>query len=170
MYNESSREVLGFIQSIIADPLNDDPRKVFADWLEENGGEDRAEFIRAQLILDRQREMVYPSGYYCPHRNAGQHVCKECLDLTDTERKVLLLTMPRLYDKTAVDLTAPRGWLCGCSITDREWSWHTLGKPHIINPEPNTIIKLILKHEFEGIWFSFVEGIKSDDEVYTPRG
>ncbi len=39
-------------QSILDDPLNDTPRLVYADWCEENGDADRAEFIRTQLDLD----------------------------------------------------------------------------------------------------------------------
>lgn len=37
-----------FLDSIIEDPEDDTPRLVFADWLEEQGEEDRAQFIRVQ--------------------------------------------------------------------------------------------------------------------------
>ena len=37
-----------FLQAIIEDPWNDGPRLMFADWLDEHGEEDRAEFIRLQ--------------------------------------------------------------------------------------------------------------------------
>lgn len=40
-----------FMASIIADPLNDAPRLVFADFLEENGEPERAELIRLQIEL-----------------------------------------------------------------------------------------------------------------------
>jgi uncharacterized protein (TIGR02996 family) len=43
----------GFIQSIIEDPEDDTPRLVYADWLEEYGCPERAEFIRVQIALDR---------------------------------------------------------------------------------------------------------------------
>jgi uncharacterized protein (TIGR02996 family) len=42
-----------FLAAIIADPADDTPRLVFADWLQENGDEDRAEFIRIQCDLYR---------------------------------------------------------------------------------------------------------------------
>lgn len=38
-----------FIAAIIADPTNDMPRLVFADWLDEHDEPERAEFIRAQF-------------------------------------------------------------------------------------------------------------------------
>jgi len=38
-----------FLQTILDHPDDDVPRLIFADWLEEHGDGDRAEFIRAQL-------------------------------------------------------------------------------------------------------------------------
>jgi uncharacterized protein (TIGR02996 family) len=40
-----------FLSDILASPEDDTPRLVYADWLEENGDPDRAEFIRAQITL-----------------------------------------------------------------------------------------------------------------------
>ncbi len=40
-------------QAILADPEDDAPRLIYADWLEENGDPDRAEFIRVQMELAR---------------------------------------------------------------------------------------------------------------------
>ncbi len=42
-----------FLATIIATPEDDAPRLVFADWLEEHGDADRAEFIRLQCSLAR---------------------------------------------------------------------------------------------------------------------
>jgi uncharacterized protein (TIGR02996 family) len=42
-----------FLQAILEDPENDVPRLIFADWLEEHGQPDRAEFIRLQCELAR---------------------------------------------------------------------------------------------------------------------
>jgi uncharacterized protein (TIGR02996 family) len=39
----------GFLEDIVAHPDDDTPRLVYADWLEDNGDSDRAEFIRVQL-------------------------------------------------------------------------------------------------------------------------
>src|SRR5262245_24000733 len=40
-----------FLDAIVATPDDDGPRLVFADWLEEQGEGDRAEFIRLQCRL-----------------------------------------------------------------------------------------------------------------------
>lgn len=45
----SDREAL--LRSVLADPGDDTARLVFADWLEENGENDYAEFIRVQIEL-----------------------------------------------------------------------------------------------------------------------
>jgi uncharacterized protein (TIGR02996 family) len=42
-----------FLQTIIASPDDDAPRLVFADWIEEAGDSDRAEFIRLQCEIAR---------------------------------------------------------------------------------------------------------------------
>jgi uncharacterized protein (TIGR02996 family) len=41
-----------FLSEIIANPDDDAPRLVYADWLEDNGDADRAEFIRLQIRLE----------------------------------------------------------------------------------------------------------------------
>jgi uncharacterized protein (TIGR02996 family) len=43
-----------FLATIIATPDDDAPRLVFADWLEEHGDADRAEFIRLQIAVSRE--------------------------------------------------------------------------------------------------------------------
>lgn len=42
-----------FLEAVLSDPDADAPRLVFADWLEEHGDSDRAEFIRVQCELAR---------------------------------------------------------------------------------------------------------------------
>ena len=39
----------GFLDDIVANIDDDTPRLVFADWLMENGQDERAEFIRVQV-------------------------------------------------------------------------------------------------------------------------
>src|SRR3954463_15181880 len=39
------------LAEIVANPDDDLPRRVYADWLDENGDDDRAEFIRGQVRL-----------------------------------------------------------------------------------------------------------------------
>jgi uncharacterized protein (TIGR02996 family) len=54
-----------FLQAIIEEPDDDTPRLVYADWLDEHGQHDRAEFIRVQCLQaslpwddDRQSELL----------------------------------------------------------------------------------------------------------------
>src|SRR5438552_1524865 len=37
------------VRDILANPADDAPRLVYADWLEENGDSERAEFVRVQI-------------------------------------------------------------------------------------------------------------------------
>jgi uncharacterized protein (TIGR02996 family) len=46
-------QVAAFLRDIKEHPEDDTPRLVYADWLEENGDADRAEFIRLQCELER---------------------------------------------------------------------------------------------------------------------
>jgi uncharacterized protein (TIGR02996 family) len=46
----------GLLQDILEHPDDDAPRLVYADWLEEHGDPDRAEFIRVQIEAARLRQ------------------------------------------------------------------------------------------------------------------
>ena len=52
----SDNTARGFLEFILAHPDDDAPRLVFADWLEEQGDSDRAEFIRIQIERARLPE------------------------------------------------------------------------------------------------------------------
>jgi uncharacterized protein (TIGR02996 family) len=47
-YDTGMSDEAALLAAIIADPDDDTPRVVYADWLQENGDPDRAEFIRLQ--------------------------------------------------------------------------------------------------------------------------
>lgn len=51
----------GFWRAIAAHPFDDGPRMVYADWLEENGEGERAEFIR--VSCGAAKEPVHPNGH-----------------------------------------------------------------------------------------------------------
>lgn len=46
-------EAAAFLEAILASPADDAPRLVYADWLDEHGQSDRAEFIRVQCEIAR---------------------------------------------------------------------------------------------------------------------
>ncbi len=52
----SGKMARAFLDDIVADPDDDAPRLVYADWLDENGQPERAEFIRVQISLSRLPE------------------------------------------------------------------------------------------------------------------
>jgi uncharacterized protein (TIGR02996 family) len=45
-----------FLQAILENLDDDTPRLVYADWLDEHGDPERADFIRVQGLLARQRK------------------------------------------------------------------------------------------------------------------
>jgi uncharacterized protein (TIGR02996 family) len=66
-----------FLAAVCAAPDDDTPRLAFADWLEEQGETDRAEFIRCQLWiaeidrdLESDEDCDQPSCMGCRERNA----------------------------------------------------------------------------------------------------
>jgi uncharacterized protein (TIGR02996 family) len=52
----------------MADPLDDTIRLVAADWLEENGDEQRAEYIRVQIALTHEPQVFNVDCVYPPHK------------------------------------------------------------------------------------------------------
>lgn len=48
----------GFLLDIIENPADDTPRLVYADWLEDHGEPERAEFIRLQVELAHLEEAL----------------------------------------------------------------------------------------------------------------
>jgi len=79
------------LSAVLADPFDDAPRLILADWLEENDDPERAEFIRDNIQqCDRCSPHLYDSGNtygigYHPERDpaSGRHEggwtnCKSC--------------------------------------------------------------------------------------------
>src|SRR5438270_1476016 len=66
-----------FLMAILADPDADAPRLAYADWLEDDGDADRAEFIRVQCAL-----AAMPDGErkYHPLRRTEAHLLKQHRD------------------------------------------------------------------------------------------
>ena len=61
-----------FLADILADPSDDAPRLIFADWLEDGGRPERAELIRLQIA--RERDPVIYHGFLC----LPESPCKGC--------------------------------------------------------------------------------------------
>lgn len=57
-------EQIAFLNAITAQPDDDLPRLVYADWLDENGQSPRAEFIRLQIARFRAGQTSFSPGEY----------------------------------------------------------------------------------------------------------
>ncbi len=73
----------GFLAAIIAEPHEDVHRLVYADWLEEQGEADRAEFIRVQCELEAKR----PRNPFVPEEMGRLEY------LSKRERELIILLM-----------------------------------------------------------------------------
>jgi uncharacterized protein (TIGR02996 family) len=67
----------GFLAAILAEPEEDSHRLVYADWLDENGNSERAEFVRVQCRLARLDER-HCGGYYCHAGDDGSTLHVDC--------------------------------------------------------------------------------------------
>jgi uncharacterized protein (TIGR02996 family) len=52
LITDKKTEEMTFVRAIIAAPDDNAPRLIFADWLQEQGYDDRAEFIRLQIAME----------------------------------------------------------------------------------------------------------------------
>ncbi len=75
-----------FLADIVEHPGDDAPRLIYADWLEDHGDPQRAEFIRVQVELEPLRSHGHgsnnPAGAYC-------HVCFRAAQLERREAELL---------------------------------------------------------------------------------
>ena len=65
---------IAFRRAIVAEPHDDVPRMVYADWLQENGQDERAEFIRLQCRL---AEMLEDSPDYAAMRKREEKLLRK---------------------------------------------------------------------------------------------
>ena len=102
-----------FMRAIIERPDCDLPRLAFADWLEENGEPDRAEFCRVQIELaELERIHVQPAIrklVYCPGK--GCETCQRVPSLRERERELLTAA------NTMVWGGCPALWAAGLKVS-----------------------------------------------------
>jgi uncharacterized protein (TIGR02996 family) len=130
-----------FLSAVLAEPHDDFHRVVFADWLEDNGEPERAEFIRAQVlawahgnrdvrvwndcykkadsILTAERFLEWLGGPWCRGFKVNVRTSSK-VELDDGENRTLQLTVRRGF------LVAIR---CDCA------AWKRFG-PQIVAGQP----------------------------------
>jgi uncharacterized protein (TIGR02996 family) len=100
--HNTDAEYLALMRGILETPADDAPRLIIADWLEENGEDQRAEFIRVQCELAR-------------------HI-KEFESACDTHGRYY-----HMPDSYRMDLYRKIGLLCGPHVDgqwgDNYWKW-----------------------------------------------
>jgi uncharacterized protein (TIGR02996 family) len=80
-----------FLARIIADPDSDAERLIYADWLEEQGRAERAEFVRVQVALAGRKPCIWDPPCYkvnvAPHHQC--HSCQSGAAFRQRERELL---------------------------------------------------------------------------------
>jgi uncharacterized protein (TIGR02996 family) len=79
-------ELTNLMKAVVGNPADDLPRLVFADWFDENGQPERAEFVRVQIELE-QRAAYCPSHFVPGHLKACEP-CSARRRLENRERKL----------------------------------------------------------------------------------
>ena len=96
-----------FLAAIKGEMFDDTPRLVFADWLQENGDEARAEFIRLQCRL---RALRYDDPEVPP-------LAARADILLQVHRERWLVGLPAWFRKECADSPFPRGFVTYLSVT-----------------------------------------------------
>jgi uncharacterized protein (TIGR02996 family) len=109
-----SREQAALLQAVLQNPDDDLIRLVYADWLQENGDEDRAEFIRFQIRLAAADPADEPNRWYLKAR------VKELLRLHLAEWEGAIRDQIGPY----YELRFERGFLGRVSVTAAEFIRH----------------------------------------------
>src|SRR6478609_6823695 len=109
--------LLSLLEAARAEPHDDAPRLVLADWLDDHGEHDRAEFVRLQLRLAPGAQPPEPN-----ERKDCERRCRQLLDrrggcwlgalwrwfppATCWHRGLLTLRVPRRYDPAVIEEAA----------------------------------------------------------------
>lgn len=126
--------------AILREPAEDIHRIVYADWLQENGQSERAEFIRVQCELAREGDRICP--YACSSRIdyrcrwcclrdrqrqlfASNYIdwllflpgCMQCAPVGKTSQTTVVVWGPRLH----IDQTFVRGFIEHITCTAADW-------------------------------------------------
>lgn len=86
-------EQQALLAAVIANPADDLPRTLYADWLDENGESERAEFVRVQLQLARPKMDCHHAR---PSEAESTPWCEVC-QLREREREALKSCWSRYF-------------------------------------------------------------------------
>lgn len=119
----TQREAL--LRAVLVNPADDLPRMVYADWLEERGQPERADFIRVQIELERREWRYDPEvGHTCDLD--GCEICSDGHDykrLKKRERKGFKKNRYDLFESPfADDPGSYIVWQHGDPLIEWDWS------------------------------------------------
>ncbi len=121
----------GFLAAILANPADDVPRLVYADWLDEQGQADRGEFIRLQIKLVGH-PVHHTAKTGCPLRRR-EHKLMEGFGWHQTwfsapgfmpERFALWQHDAEFIASTSIGIRFSRGFVEAVSLSPRAWLDH----------------------------------------------
>lgn len=94
-------ERAALLMAVLKYPLEDAPRSIFADWCEEHGEEERAEFIRCQVELAIQRDPHRrpPASWDNDRRQDELWERETALLAADDERALAWFNLPQPWAK-----------------------------------------------------------------------
>lgn len=135
-------EYLAQLAGIIAMPEDDLPRLVLADWLEERGESQRAEFIRVQCELAKT-ETAHPMCATSPRD--GCERCRQIVDLRRRERELwargeewfgqhATITPPEVSRPDIELHVVRRGFVAAVRCSLQDWCGQSLPFPHLYTP------------------------------------
>jgi uncharacterized protein (TIGR02996 family) len=95
-----------FLDDVVENPLDYVPRLIYSDYLEENGFEERANFIRESIALSRDPLPVRKCR--CSSFAAEDRPCENCREASSLYERLLdLLTVESVFDLSLPFLTRP---------------------------------------------------------------
>lgn len=154
-----------FLRTIRENPDDDTARLVYADWLQERGEEDRAEFIRVQCATEN-------TEFVCDSRDIDVCNCEYCV-LKRRERSLNINTvfwgseLPFPCHPENSSCNWVKGFIKSIRIEYTRWQDHT---QHIIN-HPDVVLRTVnlttwpdFEYQLDGPY------IASDGDFSTVRG
>ncbi len=116
------------LAAILANPDDDAPRLIYSDWLEENGDEARAEFIRVQCEYTRNSEelMAIPTSPYSRPGSRHSDLINRQASLVFRGREAWFSNHPKWGISQMPDYQQifVRGFAHAISITASQWINH----------------------------------------------
>jgi uncharacterized protein (TIGR02996 family) len=145
----TAETLAGLLRAILEDPADDSLRLVYADCLEENGQNERAEFIRVQMSI---YQICRANRVGSPEQGAAsldERISREAVLMRGVWEYGWMAPVPTDWLSNCV---TNRGFVAEVRCTCQQWLAHG---PGIVAAQPVELVKLIDKQpdlEEDGFW------------------